>query len=157
VNLLNVWWLNYQNHAGFYRQYPRTYWKWLLANPIEVSFAAGLPIVVLAVIGCWTVIRDARYHRDPTARTRFLKMVGPLMFVWGLLWLTGKNSGEAARIWVLLFPWLIWFASLKVESMLPASTNARLREQAVVALWLLQFAVCILTVARVRGFHPESG
>jgi hypothetical protein len=157
VNLLNVWWLNYQNHAGFYREYPRTWWKWLLANPMEVSFAAGWPIAVLTVVGCWTVLRGARDAADPTARARFLKMVGPLMFVWGLLWVTGKNSGEAARIWILLFPWLILLGSLRVESMLSPSLNYRIRERSAVALWLLQFAVCMLTVAQVRGFHPESG
>lgn len=157
INLPIVWWLNYDNHAGFYREYPRTYWKWLLVNPFEVSFAVGWPIMILAAAGCWTVLRDLRLSREPTARTRFLKMVGPLLFVWGLLWVTGKNSGEAARIWILLFPWLIWIGSLQCESMLAVSSNYRIRERSAIALWVLQFAVCILTVAQVRGFHPESG
>ncbi|MEX0726192.1 MAG: glycosyltransferase family 39 protein, partial [Planctomycetaceae bacterium] len=35
LNLWNCWRLNLQNHAGFYAHYSRTYWKWLLVNPLE--------------------------------------------------------------------------------------------------------------------------
>src|SRR5262249_34258197 len=30
LDLASVWWINLRNHAGFYGQYPRTWWKWLL-------------------------------------------------------------------------------------------------------------------------------
>ncbi len=32
---LRVWCWNYHNHAGFYQQNVRTYWLWLVANPIR--------------------------------------------------------------------------------------------------------------------------
>ena len=47
INLLNVWRWNFSNHAGFYEQFSRTYWKWLLINPLEFAVAAGLPLVVV--------------------------------------------------------------------------------------------------------------
>ena len=34
---------NFRNHAAFYDHYTRTYWKWLLVNPIELIFAVGAP------------------------------------------------------------------------------------------------------------------
>ena len=43
LNLLRVWSWNYHNHAGFYQQNVRTYWLWLIANPIEFAFALGTP------------------------------------------------------------------------------------------------------------------
>src|SRR4029077_14509476 len=57
INLAAVWWLNLNNHAGFYRQYPRTYWKWLLVNPVEFAVAAGVPLAVLAM---WSIVRNWR-------------------------------------------------------------------------------------------------
>ena len=51
INLLAVWHWNFRNHAAFYDHYTRTYWKWLLANPIELFFAVRRPLIVAAVIG----------------------------------------------------------------------------------------------------------
>ncbi len=48
LNLPAVWAYNYINHAGFYAQYPRTLWKWLLVNPLETAFAVGCPVAVIA-------------------------------------------------------------------------------------------------------------
>ena len=157
INLLNVWCLNYQNHAGFYRHYSRTYWKWLLANPLELSFAVGWPVALLAIIACWRIIRGFRVQAGPKAKADLWKVVGPVVMVWGLLWITGKNSGEAARIWILFIPWLIWIAGIQLEAMLTTDSSFRVRQRQVVALLAIQFVVCLLTVARVSGFHPESG
>ena len=107
VNLLSVWWLNYQNHAGFYEHYPRTYWKWLLVNPVELSFAAGGPVALMAVasVAVASVVSLGKERRSSLAPVAWL-----MLFVWGTLWLTGKNSGEAARLWIVFLPWLVWLA-----------------------------------------------
>ena len=103
INLFVVWWLNYRNHAGFYAQFPRTYWRWLLENPIELAFAAGWPVAFLAlsaiVCACW----QKRLWNQPR--------VFAVVLVWGALWLTGKNSSEAARLWIVFLPWLVWLAA----------------------------------------------
>ena len=61
INFSMIWWLNFRNHGGFYEQYPRTYWKWLLINPFEFAVAAGVPLSVLAV---WGVVRQWRQARS---------------------------------------------------------------------------------------------
>lgn len=155
INLLNVWWLNYQNHSGFYQQYARTYWKWLLVNPMEVAFAAGWPVTLLAMMACWRVIRQIR-AQGPITGLHLWQVVGPIVAVWGLLWITGKNSGEAARIWILFLPWLIWMAGIQFESMLMANSSFQVRQRRVALLLATQFIICLLTVARVSGFHQDT-
>jgi hypothetical protein len=157
LNMLNVWLLNYQNHAGFYGQYPRTYWKWLLINPLELSFAAGWPLTFLAILACANGVnfflrRDAS-RLSPNAITS----IGSIVFVWGMLWITGKNSGEAARLWILLLPWIIVLASISFESIEIETSKSETRWRPAFALLAIQFAVCLLTVARVSGFHLIAG
>ena len=103
LNLLRVWWLNLQNHAGFYSQYPRTYWKWLLINPLELTIAAGVPLTLLAI---WSIAGQWR----ATDTRRAAGYDWAWLVTLGLLWLSGKNMGEAARLWILLMPFLIWSA-----------------------------------------------
>ena len=155
VNLPVVWWLNYQNHAGFYGQYTRSYWKWLFVNPIELSFAAGFPVVIAAGAGC---VRLSRTHRSKLPKLcdvlTFTWVTCAMLFVWGTLWLTGKNSGEAARLWIVFLPWLVWLAGP-----LLAEAEAKSKSRWLRPAWVflaVQLAVCLLTVARVSGFHFDS-
>jgi hypothetical protein len=72
------------------------------------------------------------------------------------LWLSGKNSGEAARLWLLLTPGLVWLAAHfpqpeTVDRPEPGH-SALLRQLAFLSLAL---AVCVATVHRVAGFHVE--
>ena len=159
INLLNVWWWNYRNHAGFYEHYPRTYWKWLLVNPLELACAAGWPMTLLAIITCCSVILRFRRRDQSIERPKIAAVVNPLVLVWGLLpkKLTGKNSGEAARIWILFLPWLIWLGSIEFESMSNRNSSFEVRRRQAMALLAIQYVVCLLTVARVNGFHLEMG
>ena len=203
VNLLNVWWLNYRNHSGFYQQYSRTYWKWLLVNPLELAYAAGWPVALLATVACWSVLSRFRtgrsYERTNRAtaigslvtwpmlrasdlptnlsalcsnaqnaknedilkpelqrRTNVGTAVISIVIVWGLLWLTGKNSGEAARLWILFLPWLVWLASIRIDEIVAHQSGVKSLERQILALLAIQFIVCLLTVARVSGFHSEA-
>ena len=146
VNLLAVWWLNYQNHAGFYQQYTRTYWKWLLVNPVEFGFAAGVPVALLAIASVVTFVRE---RRSPLALVAW-----PMLFVWGTLWLTGKNSGEAARLWIVFLPWLVWLAGPLLAEAEEKSMQRWLRPACF--FLAIQLAVCLLTVTRVSGFHFDT-
>jgi hypothetical protein len=136
VNLLRVWLMNYRNHAGFYGKFPRSYPGWLLLNPLELSIAVGVPIAILGAAG-------SLYGWNDGGRTR--AVTAAVVGVWGLLWLTGKNSGEAARLWTLLMPWCLWLAG-------PALRRASVAW--FVAGWIgLQLAAQVVTVLRVGGFH----
>jgi len=162
VNLGRVWLLNYQNHAGFYAQFERTWWKWLLVNPVELAFACGLPVAVLAVVSVW---RSVAGGKGLALRWQSLSVV----VVWGLLWLSGKNSGEAARLWIPLLPVLVWQLAVGFECS-PTSTEREISTSSEPAIslrnptdrnWLillvLQMAVCSLTALRVTGFHFNAG
>lgn len=162
INLFNVWHLNYRNHAGFYEHFSRTYWKWLLFNPLELSFAAGWPVAFLALAACCRVLCRSRQPDDLTKTqlqvpTNVIAVVVSIVFVWGVLWLTGKNSGEAARLWILFLPWLIFLAMIQFDEFLSKNSNVKFRDWSTIAILSMQFLVCLLTVIRVSGFHSETG
>jgi hypothetical protein len=90
----NLW-----HHARFYDEFPRTYWLWLLVNPLELAIAIGLPTVVWCGAGLLT--------------PRIVPLsVWSTMLVLALLNLTGRNMGEVARLWMLLMPPLLVAAGL---------------------------------------------
>jgi hypothetical protein len=140
-----IWAWNLSNHAAFYESYSRTYWKWLLVNPIELAVAAGLPLTTLAL---------AAYHRLGTNWRN--KAAGPLWccgLVWGCLWLSGKNSGEVARLWIVLMPWLCWLAGAGFVRQPEQSARDSRWSSAIwwVAL-ALQLLLGIVLVFAVAGF-----
>ncbi len=149
VNLLRVWSWNYHNHAGFYQQNVRTYGRWLIANPIELAFAFGAPLAFAAILGIAFAIR-AGWRR---------RAAGPawcLTAVWVLLWLSGKNMGEAARLWLILMPWAAWLSAGYFEAMLnphAPPAEGRVSLWPALALLALQLVVCLGTVTRVTGFR----
>jgi hypothetical protein len=83
------------------------------------------------------------------------------------LWLSGKNTGETARLWIILMPFLMWIAGPLFESPAPraleiqgpAAEPSRMLE----ATWLghsgwaaalaLQLATTTALAMRVVGFH----
>lgn len=152
INFLNVWRWNIANHALFYEHNVRTWWKWLLVNPLELALAVGLPIIAVGCLSLWRMMKD---------RSLFsLRGSVPLGFlvVWGLLWLSGKNMGEAARLWILLMPWTVMSAAAafcsKVTRSDAAGTGSRPMATWTVGMILAaQMIVCILTVQRIDGFH----
>ena len=82
--------------------------------------------------------------------TRLAAIAWSTAFVWGTLWLTGKNSGEAARLWIVFLPWLVWLAGPMVAQMATPARWKWLRP--VLVVLAIQLAVCALTVSRVNGF-----
>lgn len=150
LNLIAVWRWNLRNHAAFYDHYARTYWKWLLANPIEVVFAVGAPIVFALVVA----------FRNRLAAGWRKRAMGPywcLTATWAVLWLTGKNMGEAARLWLIFMPWAVWLAAAFFALSSSAAGGQRTSPARLAALvFVCQIVVAIGTVTRVTGFDfPE--
>lgn len=145
MNLFSVWWRNYQNHAEFYAHFPRSYEAWFVANPIEAFFAVGAPVclcVVFAILRHWQ-------DRNSVSRASW----GPeaaFLLTMAVLWISGKNRGEAARLWLAVFPYFVWMTSRVWESQGSSETSAR--RSIVLPLLILQMLVCWLTVSRVYGF-----
>lgn len=163
-NLATVWQWNLTNHAGFYEQYPRTYVKWLLVNPLELCLAVGLPVAGSALIGLWRTLSTAfspgagssdgpavesqTADRLPDPATRpfgegQLVMVAGMGGVILMLWLSGKNQGEAARLWCFLTPWILVMAAGCLHTLCDRSWKT---------LLALQLLVSTVTVLRVNGF-----
>jgi hypothetical protein len=158
LNLPVVWSWNYRNHAGFYDQFQRTYWKWLLVNLLELFYGVGAPVLVLMLAAYRRVFATAQSWRD-----RALAPYIACGAVWILLWLSGKNMGEAARLWLFLMPWSIWLSAGCFEQPLePGPERPRAadgsRERAI-GSWLpfaiLQGVACIATVLSVYGFRIQ--
>ena len=138
IPLWRTWVLNYHNHAGFYTQYKRTYGSWLLANPLELVLTVGAPLLTLAIAG---LVRSLRSRDVQTFATPLA-----VFATWLLLYLSGKNSGEAARLWILLTPVFLWAAGHMMD-------DARAQKRWWwIAAW--QALVAILSVATVNGFAP---
>jgi len=110
----------------------RTYWKWLLMNPVECAIFAGLPLTVAAL---WS----RRALRTPDyARLR------PFLISWlvlfALLDLSGAVRGEVGRIWLFL----LWPAALAAGAWCARSPD---RRSAVPLLVLLQVTQALLMKA----------
>jgi hypothetical protein len=160
LNLLSVWVWNYRNHAGFYAEYSRTWWKWLLVNPLELLFAVGAPLLLLAIIGGWSLWRNVAAQPNPLdpAGARSLppgviRAACCGLAIGVILWLSGKNSGEAARLWILFFPGVLWLATFGFRTADRAATPPW---RVMVMLVTIQTIVAILTIHRVGGFHFET-
>ena len=138
INLVSAWWHNFQNHAAFYDQpeNPRSYLPWLGVNLIEATLAVGIPLSGLTAAGLMARLRH-----------KALTMSAPgwaCLVTWGMLWLSGKNMGEAARLWLLLLPWACWVSAMALD---------RLRQQDWLLLLACQAVLAAATVARISGFH----
>jgi len=94
VNPLVIASWNLHHHARFYDEYPRTYWYWLAANPIELMIALGLPSAV------WCLFGLCQGRSVPVS-------VWSTLAVLVLMNLIGRNLGEVARLWMLFMPLLL--------------------------------------------------
>jgi len=145
-----VWRQNLINHEAFYSQYPRTWWKWLLVNPFELAFAAGPPLALAGLAGVCSALRQlfSRVSLEPQK-----SLAAALFLVWLLLLLSGKNQGEAARLWTFITPWAaVGAASLLTPGSLSAGVGRGTDRG--VWLWLVvaQLVCCAFTVGRVSGY-----
>lgn len=150
-NIFRVWYLNLTNHEGFYRQYPRTWWKWLLVNPVELAFAIGLPVTCLLIVNCWKVARSAATSLGADSGNRIAICVAAIG-TWAALWLSGKNQGEAARLWCFLTPWLLLVSGLSSAPQPDDQKSSGFR-----FLLAAQLIAAVLTVSHISGFSFGEG
>ena len=153
LNLPGIWLQNFRNHAAFYDHNARSYFDWLGANIVEVCCALGGPFAVLAIAGTIHLLRRCRDQSD------FAVLSG--LAVWGLLWMSGKNMGEAARLWIFLMPYAAWAAAVCIDQMLssqradrPHHKQSRRFAVPFSLLWVvcLQVVVCFFAMLVVDGF-----
>jgi hypothetical protein len=144
-NLFNVWQMNLSNHAGFYAQSVRTWSAWFLTNPLELAMSIGLPMASMALMLLGRIIQIA-FAEGLRGLTISRLFAVACAFTWILLWLSGKNMGEAARLWCFVTPWMSIIAAQAIE---PDTKNAR---RTWLMLLVMQLLTATITVGRVSGF-----
>ncbi|MDG1896076.1 MAG: hypothetical protein P8J37_14330 [Fuerstiella sp.] len=152
-DMFHVWQMNLANHAGFYDQYPRTYWKWLLVNPVELAFSVGVPVFCVAAGGIVTAA--LRVFRAGTQQGRSEVSVALCLATaatLGALWVSGKNQGEVARLWCFLTPWLLLAAGVSLSASNVTSKKSTCDARTWRRLLLAQMVVALITVSSVSGF-----
>ena len=92
ANPFAIWWINAANHARFYVDNPRSYLAWVVANPIELAVALGLPTAIAATTA---------FARGSAPRSAWAVLI-----VLALLNFSGKNLSEVARLWMMFMPGL---------------------------------------------------
>jgi hypothetical protein len=145
TNIVSIWRQNLQNHAEFYQHNDRSYGKWLVANVGELMFATGPAVFVIAIAG---VVLLRRSHAPEDQRS---KLGAAGLLVLAALWLSGKNMGEAARLWIAFLPWLLLcMPRLREPNASPE------RPAAPPWLWwstaALQAIACIAAATQIDGF-----
>jgi len=136
-NIAVIWIENLKNHAMFYDHNSRSFGLWLVVNPVEVALALGAPLACLTAAGLL-----CSFSQRGFAPIAFSHAAAWCM-VWAILWLSGKNMGEAARLWIFLAPWPVMTAAKALE------TDRHCQRVA----FGLQLLAGITTVAVVDGFH----
>jgi len=159
-NLVRVWSWNLSNHAGFYKQSSRTWWKWFFVNPMELSFSIGLPLTFVFLESLTRIARGLK--ADPGQTTVMSRLSLSLFATWTALWLSGKNMGEAARLWCFLTPWFVLGATICLAPDFSAKRNEqnhihRNHGPVYHSFWLIlliaQMIVCTVTVGGVSGYQ----
>ena len=128
-----------------------------------MAFSLGVPLFVLVVFACYRVIK----HRlVDTISLLNLSIVGG----WLLLVLSGKNMGEAARLWVFLLPLMLsvaasaWGSSStqgNFSTQVSSSTQKEMKKEEAefepfpFVLWsTLFFAQALLCLVAVSSLDP---
>jgi hypothetical protein len=99
-NPLRIWYFNQINHGRFYIEFPRTYWKWLLADLGETAIGLSFPIFFLVLISLISQIRTERKQAltSPAVITALVLIA---------LAISGKSLSEVGRLWLPFYPLLI--------------------------------------------------
>ncbi len=142
VNLFTVWIQNFKNHSVFYDHNSRTYLDWLYMNLTEGSFAVGVPITICGILGAAFLVK--KEYREQI-------WIFSGLLIWAVLWLSGKNMGEAARLWIFLMPYALLAAAPVIKSLVTANGTWQ-RRVIPVALLTVQAIVCLLTAIQIDGF-----
>ena len=161
-NLVGVWVQNLKNHGMFYDHNTRTYLGWLAVNPLEAVIALGVPLACCVAMGLWRAWNRRNQAAANDGPAIAFSQGAAWLAVWSILWLSGKNMGEAARLWIFLAPWPVMTALVGMSRISTSAALAvggsdthslRLEKHLWRLLLILQIITCLWTMWSVDGFH----
>lgn len=139
-------WACYLNHRAFYVHFPRTYWKWVLYNPVEFAMFMGGGLFA-AVVWC-AARRPASDDAGGADRRTRIYLLSALA-VLAVLDISGKNASEVARLWVFFMP----LAALPALCLL---RKLRLGARNVVLIAVVQAAAVLMLRVYLDVWRVES-
>lgn len=142
ANPLKIWYYNKINHGRFYVEYPRNYFKWVLADIVELSFGFGLPLTCLLLLG--TVLFMLR---EKISDNQFQPFLFTSLVLTGLV-ISGKNLSEVSRLWLPFMPVLL----VPVAFILERFSKYRMLGLWVIALLMVQIIVLQRIIQVVYSF-----
>ncbi|MFH1905531.1 MAG: hypothetical protein ABIK53_08440 [bacterium] len=87
----------------------RTYWKWLLYNPVDFFLFVGIPISVLSFRSIYSIIKSGKIEASNILSVAFFSILFLLLF-------SGINRSEVARLWMFLMPFPALIAASQIKT-----------------------------------------
>lgn len=117
---ISTWWQCLASNARFNRVTGRSYFPWVLYNPVDFLMFLGVGLSGLLVVAVAGLVRRVRSWRrwDPLSLG-----LGVYVLVLVLLNLSGANAGEVARLWMFLMPGAALLAVPALERFKPAGSR----------------------------------
>lgn len=95
----------------------RTYWKWLLYNPLDFFMFTGIPISMLSFRSIYNVIRSRKIRAANVFSVSFF-------IILFLLLVSGINRSEVARLWMFLMPFPALIAASQIAQIKMKTSSA---------------------------------
>jgi len=95
----------------------RTYWKWLLYNPVDFFLFIGIPISVLSFRSIYNIIRSGKIRATDVFSVSFFIILFLLLF-------SGINRSEVARLWMFLMPFPALIAASQIAQIKMKTSSA---------------------------------
>ncbi len=95
----------------------RTYWKWLLYNPLDFFMFVGIPISMLSFRSIYNVIKSRKIEASNILSVTFFITLFLLLF-------SGINRSEVARLWMFLMPFPALIAASQIAQIRMKTSSA---------------------------------
>jgi hypothetical protein len=158
VNMLEIWQLNLQNHARFYDHNQRFYLGWLLVNLLELILMLGIPLIIPLLLNainlCSLKNAPRLFSIEPSSlqpNSILISFIVSTLAIWALLWLSGKNMGEAMRLWIFWSPLFVLISGYACHFLIH-KTGEKQQRLFLCLIVFCQIVICLATAARIDGF-----
>ncbi len=115
---ISTWWQCLASNVRFNRLTDRSYWPWVLYNPVDFLMFLGVGLSALLVLATVGLVRGLRRWRElGPVGLGLLALVAVLV----VLNVSGANAGETGRLWMFLMPGAALLAVPALERLGPGA------------------------------------